>query len=306
VFTPDEPVDFGTEVERDAFVSKSFTYLVTDGLSERRKHAVGTLEEMNVEVVGDEGLGHLDTDVAAADDGDRFRGRQFAVPFDERPVDVFRKRVHIDVGRLVEIGPKRRGRVHAMQGEHTPGVHAVEGSGQGVCPGSDQQVAVGLFGSSGSGLDRDRPCLRIDGDDCPSPPQVDTTVGNLRRGQREKIAEVLDVTFHVVRRSTVGIRDPLALFEDDDVSFGRFPFALARGAQSGRVTTDDDEWVGHTGNVGPDDLMVRCAWSNRGHVPSGSSRPSGPWETPSCSSACMRRSAATALLASYPKSTEWL
>jgi hypothetical protein len=220
-----------------------------DGLAEGAEDVRRSLEDVHVETVGGEGLGHLDADVAAADDGDSLGRLHRAVPLDEVAVDV-RLAAHVSecvLARVEQVGSGRGRRVQPVDGERAVEAEPLDGVGQRPRTGRDEQVTVRLLEALARPvLDRHRLRVGVDADHLVAPVQVDAALGDVLGRQRQQVLQRVDLALDEVRFATVGVGDPLALLVDDHLAVGGLAFALARGAQAGRVSTDDDERVRHT------------------------------------------------------------
>jgi len=130
-----------------------------------------------------------------------------------------------------------------VQRERAIEVADIEGAGRRPATGGDKEVAVGLFDRFAVGVDGDGAGVRVDSGHLVATPEVDPAVVGLGWRQRQQVAQLLDAALDEVGHPTVGIREPPALLEDDDLSVGVDAAALAGGTQAGGVGSDDDKRI---------------------------------------------------------------
>jgi hypothetical protein len=246
-----QPVDRLAEVQTDPLLAEVGGDGLPDRLADHRERVAGLLEEVNVDAVGGECLGHLDADVATPDDRDALGRGQRGVPPGPRGVDVT---VALGLGvvfaGLLEERPDGRGVVEAVEFERAVQLESIDGVGQCVRPGREQEVVVVLLERPVRPGDGDGPRVGVDRGDLVLAPEVDAPLRGLLGREREQVGQAVDLALHVVGRPAVGVGYPAALLEDDDLAVGVLAQALARGTQPRGVTADDDKPLRHARDHG--------------------------------------------------------
>jgi len=173
-----------------------FGHGVARRLAEPLQYPVAPLEQMHLEPVCGERLGHLDADVAAADDAD---GAATVLEVLTRWTAV-RLLPGRGLPRTGDELPQLLAVAHRAEGVHAAEIDPVDRRFERLRAGRDEQAVVRLdrlavVASSGYGFG-----IGIDVDDLVSGPEVDVALlAELLGRDRDERLQGLDLTFYIVR-----------------------------------------------------------------------------------------------------------